>query len=1665
MSPTLNRAALAAVATAVLAGCATKLEGALEVDVTVAPSLVADCVKLAVLDTAGIEVDSVTLSRLGRNELHYGVVRTAGMPQTVSLVASGLIGANCRTSEALRLNARTEPLSATFPAESVDVVTLALSLPSAALDGDRDGYVGAASGGLDCNDADPAIHPNALQQCDSLVDTNCDGRVACDDDRCTATAECANPPDRLTWSGVPSSALRAACIGPLTLSTANASGPRAATAPLVVTLSGAEFFSSEGCGTAITTTSIPFQATSTTVWVKANVVGAATLTASSARLSAASATLEVQPLPATSLTFDALPLTQLAGTCSGAIMVTLRDQAQQPTTSTTAVMFALSANPSDTVGNFFSDDHCATAISTLALPPGQSAANFFFRSTKAGVIKVPAALTASGSVTVTPDLATGIAFVNLPLSLRTSDSCSSARGISLQLEVQDQFGNRAPARTSLTLTPSATGGLGLLFFDGATGGCTTTVTSLSIAQGASTASFTVRASSVGTGTVTITPSSGSAVSQSLSVAAGDPTQLAFSGAAQSPIAGACSASSISLGLFDASNTPSSLPSALSVTLSTSALPANSNFVFFTQAGCPGNAALTNGALSVAAGQSQVNLFFRAEKTASFSIQATSSIGNASSPGHSIRAGGPAVLSWTSPATTTVTAGQCSSAYTLSLFDAFLNATSFSAPTPLTPSSSPTGLTFDVSPACQGTLPLTIPAGAQSVALAARGTAVGTYQLSASAGGAVSSGTAPLSITAGPPSLTVTLPVTKPVVVAGTCQQFTFERRDAFGNPVNATPLTFSAVPAGLSLFDTLTDCQANANSATSFTMAAGVKSVWARPTLAAVNVTLNATAGGTSAQATLDCTSGAATSVAFDQLPLSRVAGGCSGSLTLHLRDAFGNDAVNDGARTLTVSGGTNVSYFTTADCSATSASSASIGFLANQARSQTFSVVGTTAVLNTLAISGSLTGSGAFTVTPASAAKLAFTTMALPSLPAGGCSGPVTVEIRDAFENPVASTLTLSLSNTTSSGPADTAVFFSDTACATSTTTTVNVNNTSSGSFSFSLAKAPATQLIIVTAAALPVAGRTVTQAWTTVLGPPAKLNWSVAPPATLARFTCAAAATSQLQDAGGNVVTAPVGGLSIGYTSTTSQSGLTFFSDSSCINEVTGGTIAEGLSEATVYVAVTGSGSTDVRATSLGLTSSAAQTVTVAGATGTLAVTSTSADVEAGACVPLTTTRRTSGSALATVGTSTLSFVVSNPAVTLHVGSDCALPTVTSGTIPNGQSTVTLYARGRSAATNTALTVTANDPNAGLTASSGLALTAYPLVRSGTCTISNNQNTCTSTLSPALPAGNDASRTFVVMSARPNAGNARDSFTQCSLTGATVSCSRRNSPGNSVVIAWQTVSFGRGAATGGASVQQLTGSITPVVAQSSIDLALGTAVDPSRSFVLFSHTSALNGGATHVDFLTAKLISGSTVRLAGSADLPALDYVVQVVELAGARVDRASATAVTGSQSVTQAIALSNPVTTRISPLYSARVGAPSASTTAMCKYRFRGVLSGGSFVATRAIDMSNAAACLDTTIDEVAYELIEWPAGSTVETTAQSLTGGSGTWTPAQATVAHRTLVYLPGQGPGGQSGGETSSTQSNLGNVSATVAGLPTVTVQRGATNATSVFSPFAVMFDP
>ena len=56
-------------------------------------------------------------------------------------------------------------------------------------DADGDGFISSDTGGDDCDDTNPDIHPGAEEVCDS-VDNNCDGQVGDDDPAVAAPQWC-----------------------------------------------------------------------------------------------------------------------------------------------------------------------------------------------------------------------------------------------------------------------------------------------------------------------------------------------------------------------------------------------------------------------------------------------------------------------------------------------------------------------------------------------------------------------------------------------------------------------------------------------------------------------------------------------------------------------------------------------------------------------------------------------------------------------------------------------------------------------------------------------------------------------------------------------------------------------------------------------------------------------------------------------------------------------------------------------------------------------------------------------------------------------------------------------------------------------------------------------------------------------------------------------------------------------------------------------------------------------------------------------------------------------------------------------------------------------------------------------------------------------------------
>ena len=223
---------------AVLSSC-TPPDSALRVNMTVraqgAARVRADCIRLTISNETQ-ELKSLTIKRPADDDAIFGVRRGTDLPGTVKVQAAGYIGSNCEDDSTLKLNAQGESVVGVFPESGVSELSVFLDPPNATLDADRDGFVAAGRGGLDCRDDDNTIFPGANQICANTADTDCDGSGGCDDSECGTAVVCADPPDRLVITSTVTTMLRHQCSGPFRVELQNASGVRKAVRNTTVSL-------------------------------------------------------------------------------------------------------------------------------------------------------------------------------------------------------------------------------------------------------------------------------------------------------------------------------------------------------------------------------------------------------------------------------------------------------------------------------------------------------------------------------------------------------------------------------------------------------------------------------------------------------------------------------------------------------------------------------------------------------------------------------------------------------------------------------------------------------------------------------------------------------------------------------------------------------------------------------------------------------------------------------------------------------------------------------------------------------------------------------------------------------------------------------------------------------------------------------------------------------------------------------------------------------------------------------------------------------------------------------------------------------------------------------------------------------------------------------------
>jgi hypothetical protein len=181
---------------AALSSCAPQpTNGALRVLVNLEPDLRSSCAKVVVL--GGIEsLETLPMSISGRSQLTVGVLQKS-LPAEVRVQAVGYQDKDCTV---LTVPAEmSEQAPAVFGA---GVKLLEITLRKATGDGGTDG--GEADGGrdggegdggvdldgdgysapADCDDNNPAVHPNAAEVCTNQLDDDCDQEIDCADSAC-----------------------------------------------------------------------------------------------------------------------------------------------------------------------------------------------------------------------------------------------------------------------------------------------------------------------------------------------------------------------------------------------------------------------------------------------------------------------------------------------------------------------------------------------------------------------------------------------------------------------------------------------------------------------------------------------------------------------------------------------------------------------------------------------------------------------------------------------------------------------------------------------------------------------------------------------------------------------------------------------------------------------------------------------------------------------------------------------------------------------------------------------------------------------------------------------------------------------------------------------------------------------------------------------------------------------------------------------------------------------------------------------------------------------------------------------------------------------------------------------------------------------------------------
>jgi hypothetical protein len=540
-------------------------------------------------------------------------------------------------------------------------------------------------------------------------------------------------PARVAFASGPRGAPAGTCSPAVRLQISDPQGNASpVAAPLAVTLGAAPadgfaLYADPACASPATGVTVPAGSSAASFHFKGSVAGPVVVSATpGGGLSGASQVEQVRAGVAARLAFTSAAQRLAAGACSAAASLEVRDASGNVATAPGGAMVSLAAAPGGGF-TFFRDPGCAIPTSSVSVPAGGSAATFHFSGTAAGAVAVTASAPgldpASQTEGVDAALPIQLAFASGAQTV-AAGACS---GPALVV-ARDASGNptvaSATAPTTVALSSSASG---VTLFAGQ--GCSgAAVSGLTIAAGATSATFSFRSSTAGPVPVTAASPVLGSTTQVETVTALAPERLAFATSPRTGEVGACS-SPVTVRAEDGYGNPSTVAGRTAVTLS--AAPA-AGFGFYSDAAC--STAVTS--VTVPAGGGAATFYFEASSAGSVTVSATAAGLQAAAQTEDVVGAAADRLVFTSPAQR-VAAGACSAPVALQVAGASGNATPVRAALPIALSASPaTGVSVFAGAGCAGApvSSITIDAGAIAGTLSFRATASGTVTLAASAAG-------------------------------------------------------------------------------------------------------------------------------------------------------------------------------------------------------------------------------------------------------------------------------------------------------------------------------------------------------------------------------------------------------------------------------------------------------------------------------------------------------------------------------------------------------------------------------------------------------------------------------------------------------------------------------------------------------------------------------------------------------------------------------------------------------------------------------------------------------------------------------------------------------------------------------------------------------------------